>query len=157
MPLRNRILHIVPLRGATAGFTLIWRCLPLVLAAAVPAAASAQDGATVYATYCAACHDDPTDEAIPALDALRVIDANTIVDTLTSGVMRLQGQPLSAEQQVQVAEYLAGAPVTEWKSFSVRYRNVKRPSARSSARLRCAPLTCTGHTTRTPSAKRLRS
>jgi polyvinyl alcohol dehydrogenase (cytochrome) len=113
MPLRNRILHIVPLRGATAGFTLIWRCLPLVLAAAVPAAASAQDGATVYATYCAACHDDPTDEAIPALDALRVIDANTIVDTLTSGVMRLQGQPLSAEQQVQVAEYLAGAPVTE--------------------------------------------
>jgi len=78
-----------------------------------PCAAFAQPGETVYQTYCAACHEDPADQAIPPVASLRALDANTIVDTLVSGVMTLQGQALSGEQRVQVAEYLAGAPVAE--------------------------------------------
>jgi polyvinyl alcohol dehydrogenase (cytochrome) len=87
------------------------RTIVCSLIACLPLVASAQDGETAYQTYCAACHDNPTDETIPPVARLRQLDANTIVDTLTSGAMRLQGQPLSREQQVQVAEYLAGAPI----------------------------------------------
>jgi polyvinyl alcohol dehydrogenase (cytochrome) len=91
----------------------IKRFLPLAVAVIMPLASSAQDGEVVYQTYCAACHDDPGTETIPYVDALRRLDANTIVDTLTSGVMRLQGLALSAEEQVKVAEYLAGEAVRE--------------------------------------------
>ena len=73
--------------------------------------AHAQDGETVYTTYCAACHDNPVDEAIPGIDALRAFDANAIVDTLTSGAMVLQGQAMTREQHVAVAEFIAGAPI----------------------------------------------
>lgn len=83
------------------------------LALLLPLPAGAQDGADVYQAYCAACHDDPVDAAMPGVEALRELDANTIVDTLTSGVMRLQGQALTREQHVLVAEYLAGSPVAE--------------------------------------------
>ncbi|MDX1562076.1 MAG: PQQ-binding-like beta-propeller repeat protein, partial [Gammaproteobacteria bacterium] len=86
----------------------------LTLVASMPLTADAQDGETVFETFCAACHTDaPVDESIPAADALRRLDANSIVATLTSGTMRLQGLALTAEQHVQVAEYLAGAPVAE--------------------------------------------
>jgi polyvinyl alcohol dehydrogenase (cytochrome) len=87
-----------------------WPLLPIVLLATM---ASAQDGEVIYQTLCAACHTNPPDPAIPRIDALQRLDANSIVDTLTSGVMRLQGQALNGEQRVLVAEYLAGAPVSE--------------------------------------------
>ena len=87
--------------------------LPLVLIALAPLGAGAQNGETIYQTLCAACHTNPPDENIPRVGALRLLGANTIVDTLTSGTMRPQGQAMSGEQKVQVAEYIAGAPVSE--------------------------------------------
>jgi polyvinyl alcohol dehydrogenase (cytochrome) len=87
--------------------------LPLCLLVLLPLTASAQEGEVIYQSLCAACHTNPPDETIPRIDALQLLDANSIVDTLTSGVMRLQGQALNGEQKVLVAEYLAGSPVTE--------------------------------------------
>jgi polyvinyl alcohol dehydrogenase (cytochrome) len=87
--------------------------LPWILLVLAPLTVSAQEGEVIYQSMCAACHTNPPDETIPTIDSLQLLDANTIVDTLTSGVMRLQGQALNGEQRVQVAEYLAGTPVTE--------------------------------------------
>jgi polyvinyl alcohol dehydrogenase (cytochrome) len=89
------------------------KLIPLCLIALAPWHAQAQDGEVIYQSLCAACHTNPPDETTPRIDALQLLNANSIVDALTSGVMRLQGQALNGEQRVQVAEYLAGAPVTE--------------------------------------------
>lgn len=69
------------------------------------------EGEVIYEALCAACHTQPQDEAIPHVDLLRELDANSILTALTSGPMRLQGQAMSPGQRVEVAEYLAGAPV----------------------------------------------
>lgn len=87
--------------------------LPLGLLLFVPLTAAAQggEGEVIYQALCAACHTEPQDETIPHLNRLRELDASSIVTALTSGSMRLQGQALSPEQRVDVAEYLAGAPI----------------------------------------------
>ena len=87
------------------------KLLPLSLMVLMPLAAPAQEGEVIYQSLCAACHTNPPEENIPGVDSLRRLDANTIVDTLTSGTMRLQGQAMNPEQRVWVAEYLAGAPI----------------------------------------------
>ena len=89
------------------------KLLLLALIALAPSMAAAQDGEVIYQALCAACHTGPADDTIPHVDALRRLDANTIVDVLTSGTMRLQGQAMNAEQRIEVAEYLAGAPVSQ--------------------------------------------
>ena len=81
--------------------------LPLGLIILAPLTAAAQGGEVIYQTLCAACHTGPADESIPRVDSLRLLDANTIVDSLTSGKMRLQGEALNTKQRIQVAEYLA--------------------------------------------------
>lgn len=91
----------------------IRKLLPLALIVLFPPGAETQGGEVIYQTLCAACHTNPPDENIPRIDSLRLLDADTIVDTLTSGTMRLQGQAMSPEQHVQVAEYIAGAPLGE--------------------------------------------
>src|SRR5690606_8381000 len=86
--------------------------IPAALAfASTPAIVAAQDGAALYESACAACHAMPVTDAVPSLEKLRSLDANTILEALTSGKMSLQGQALRAEQRVAVSEYLAGAPV----------------------------------------------
>jgi mono/diheme cytochrome c family protein len=85
--------------------------LPLGLLLLAPLSAHAQDGEGLYEALCAACHNEPPDETIPPVRLLRQLDPGYIVDVLTSGAMSLQGQALNTEQKVQVAEWLAGAPV----------------------------------------------
>ncbi|HUF71778.1 MAG TPA: PQQ-binding-like beta-propeller repeat protein [Gammaproteobacteria bacterium] len=85
--------------------------LSLILLAPLTAPAQQSEGELIYQALCAACHNEPPDETTPRIDALRQLDANTIVDSLASGTMRLQGQAMNPEQRVQVAEYIAGAPI----------------------------------------------
>ncbi len=68
-------------------------------------------GEALFATNCAVCHVTPIEENVPPLDAIRAMDPNSIVDTLTVGTMRIQGQALAAEQRVAIAEFLTGRPV----------------------------------------------
>jgi mono/diheme cytochrome c family protein len=83
--------------------------LALGLIMLAPLTTAAQGGEVIYQTLCAACHTGSADESTPRVDSLRLLDAKTIVDSLTSGTMRTQGEALNAEQKIQVAEYLAAA------------------------------------------------
>ena len=79
-----------------------------VLALAVPA--SAQDGRALFDARCATCHAG-TDPRTPTVASLRQRSPESIVDGLTTGAMRVQGNDLSVAERRAVAEYLAGRAV----------------------------------------------
>ena len=81
--------------------------------AAWGAAAHAQGGETLFQSYCAACHVDPQEDDVPALEAMRALGPNAIVDSLTDGMMRIQGQALTSAQHVAVAEWITGQDYVE--------------------------------------------
>ena len=69
--------------------------------------ASADDAAALYAANCAACHNNPSDRA-PSREALGDYNPNAIYHALNNGIMRTQGQNLSDDQKIAIAEYLTG-------------------------------------------------
>src|SRR5690606_2535704 len=95
----------------------------IVLAATAAAAANAQEtdgnGADVFASACAACHANPAMDQVPQLEQLRAMQPGAVVNTLTNGVMQVQGTVLSSEQQIAVAEFVTGKPVDRNASFFV--------------------------------------
>jgi polyvinyl alcohol dehydrogenase (cytochrome) len=87
---------------------------------ALPAVAQeAGDGADVFAASCAACHANPDMTQVPQLEQLREMTPGAIVNTLTNGVMQVQGSSLSDEAQIAVAEFVTGRPVDRSASFFV--------------------------------------
>ncbi len=87
-------------------------CVVALVSSVAPASAQhAMEGAEVYETFCAACHETPPDDATPPRASLEQLDPDEIVAALTEGVMRLQGAAMSADQHVAVAEYLTGETV----------------------------------------------
>ena len=88
------------------------KLLSLIFVTLAPLPLSAQDVEEIYESLCAVCHTEPPDETIPHIDRLRQLDADTILAALTTGPMRIQGQQLSAESRVEIAEFIAGAPVS---------------------------------------------
>lgn len=76
-----------------------------------PGVASAHEkfpeGAAIYRSTCAACHDTGAGRA-PARVLLSYMTPDAIVAALTDGAMKAQGSALSAEEKVQVAEHLSG-------------------------------------------------
>jgi polyvinyl alcohol dehydrogenase (cytochrome) len=93
------------LRGCLAGLLLaLWQ------------GAAAQDGAELYNTRCAACHEQVlanADRPPPQRDALAAMSADSIYRAVMEGAMRLQGAGLSNGQMRSVAEYLTGKPVSD--------------------------------------------
>jgi polyvinyl alcohol dehydrogenase (cytochrome) len=71
-------------------------------------AATAPDGAALYLSHCAACHDHPADRIPPKVFISITRTAEDVIDTLTSGVMRTQAASLSADEIRAVAVYLTG-------------------------------------------------
>ena len=67
-------------------------------------------GAPVYHKVCAACHEGQVPKA-PHKMFLQMMAAQTILEALTTGLMKEQGAALTPAARRQVAEYLAGAPV----------------------------------------------
>ncbi len=87
------------------------RFLPLLL---LPAAFAAEpDGATLYATRCAACHDHSAETRAPAPSALKLMTPENIVLALESGTMKEQGAKLSAAEKRTVAGFLGKATAVE--------------------------------------------
>ncbi|MCJ2185581.1 outer membrane protein assembly factor BamB family protein [Novosphingobium beihaiensis] len=72
-----------------------------------PAGEKFPEGAQVYRTACAACHETGAGRA-PARVLLSYMTPDAIVTALTSGAMQAQGSALSREQKVKVAEHLSG-------------------------------------------------
>ncbi|MBN1237651.1 MAG: PQQ-binding-like beta-propeller repeat protein, partial [Gammaproteobacteria bacterium] len=99
----------VAMRAAAQFFA----ALPLLLVGAATSAQPAADGEAVFREQCAACHVEPPEEGIPDIDQLAAYSPNAIVESLTDGFMRLQGQLLTAEQRVAVAEFLTGRVVAD--------------------------------------------
>ena len=101
--------------------SVVTLCVRVALLAAcaglgAPRAALAQSppnaptGDAVFQRACASCHVAGAATA-PTPAALRQLAPEAIVTSLTSGRMRVQGEPLSAEERRAVAEYLTGRTV----------------------------------------------
>jgi polyvinyl alcohol dehydrogenase (cytochrome) len=84
--------------------------LLLVLSSAALFAA-APDGAALYATRCAVCHDAATpagDLRVPKKDELSKRAPQNIVDSMTSGPMREQAKGLSEDDKRAIASHITG-------------------------------------------------
>ncbi len=69
-------------------------------------------GFGIFQQRCMSCHGNPNAPLkAPEPAALRQLTPEKILDALTSGVMKVQGQALSDNQKKQVAESLAGRPL----------------------------------------------
>lgn len=107
------------MRRAVRGVTML-----AVVCAAYPVAA-AVDGAQVYRTHCAVCHDSGTART-PSFETLSALEPDRIVRALETGVMRMIGNfNLTGPERVAVAEYITG------RTYD--------PSWRSTATNACAP------------------
>lgn len=74
--------------------------------------ASAQDGATLFKTYCAACHE-PADSGAPTRDVLKEMRPEQILQALEKGAMRRQAAERSRAQRRVLAEYLSGKTLAD--------------------------------------------
>jgi polyvinyl alcohol dehydrogenase (cytochrome) len=77
----------------------------------VPATAQGPNGETLFAQHCAACHVNPVEDDVPTRAEMGTLAANAIVESLTDGTMRLQGQALTPAERVAIAELVTGRPV----------------------------------------------
>ena len=77
-------------------------------------------GAAVYADHCASCHDGSVPRA-PHKSFLEMMAGDMILSSMREGVMQQQSNALTEQQQVDVAEFLAGnagRPAAAMKSCS---------------------------------------
>jgi polyvinyl alcohol dehydrogenase (cytochrome) len=74
----------------------------------VPATAQGPNGEALFAQHCAACHVNPVEDDVPTRAAMGTLAPNAIVESLTEGTMRLQGQPLTPAERVAIAELVTG-------------------------------------------------
>jgi polyvinyl alcohol dehydrogenase (cytochrome) len=72
----------------------------------------AQDGAAVFETYCASCHESGNNDRAPSRDVLSRMSPEQILSALEKGAMQAQAAERSRAQRRALAEYLSG------KSFS---------------------------------------
>ena len=98
----------------------------VVVGAASPAFAQA-DGAALYAQRCATCHDGAA--RAPSRNIIGMLPADRIVDSLTSGLMRTQGQSLSADERAAVAKFLSTAAPAATSSSAPRCSAPGKPTA----------------------------
>ena len=87
-------------------------CLSILSAVA----ACAQDGATLFKSYCAICHEPANgaasnaDSRAPARDVLSQLTPEQILQALEKGAMKTQAAERSRAQRRALAEYLSGKP-----------------------------------------------
>lgn len=82
--------------------------LVIFLSAAAPAAAQAPDGARIYQTRCAACHERPVGQT-PGRPALSQMARGDIVAALTTGPMVPMAAGLNPADKQAVAAFLTAA------------------------------------------------
>jgi polyvinyl alcohol dehydrogenase (cytochrome) len=83
----------------------------VALLAGSPAAAQAPDGSAVFQRSCVSCHVGAADSRAPAPEALRGRSPQSIVESLVTGAMRVQGARLSGAERRAVAEFLSGTSI----------------------------------------------
>jgi polyvinyl alcohol dehydrogenase (cytochrome) len=84
--------------------------LALSIGAVTQAVAQENDGATIYKTQCALCHDNSPKTRAPAPAALKLMSPENILRALETGRMKDQGSLLTDAQKRSVSVFLAGKP-----------------------------------------------
>lgn len=82
--------------------------------AAPSAGAGAAPGAALYEQYCAACHSGLAAKA-PSKTLLQFLPPDAVLHAMNAGIMQGQAAALSAEQRLEVAEYLAGISLADYE------------------------------------------
>src|SRR5438094_6732263 len=90
--------------------TFVWAVCVLI-GAQLPLHAQ-QDGAYLFKTYCANCHEgsNAADSRAPQPDVMKQMTPEHILEVLDKGVMKGQAAERSRLQRRTLAEYLAGKP-----------------------------------------------
>jgi polyvinyl alcohol dehydrogenase (cytochrome) len=106
-----------------------------LVVAAMPSPSFAQDGATLFKTYCSTCHE-PADPGAPTRDVLSQMRPEQILQALETGAMRRQAAERSHAQRRTLAEYLTGrelpagvADVMPPSAFCDAASDTSRPAA----------------------------
>lgn len=96
---------------------LVHRLLSLALALSCPLAAAGeqQAGQRVYREHCALCHEGGVAKA-PHKMFLEMMAPDAIYASLTDGIMRAQAARLNDRERLLVAEYLAKAPLADYRA-----------------------------------------
>jgi polyvinyl alcohol dehydrogenase (cytochrome) len=87
---------------------------PIVALLGLTGFASAADvsPATLYQQHCATCHENPGSTRAPALNVMRQMSPEAIVNALETGLMKEQGKALaSAADRRSLAEWLTGKTI----------------------------------------------
>ena len=93
-------------------FAVVGALLLLAAPAAGQDAATQADGAALFKTYCAMCHDGPSADAqTPRLDTLRQLSAAQVLAALERGSMRARAAERSRAQRRALAMYVSGKPL----------------------------------------------
>lgn len=89
----------------------LFACLPSAFASA-----QGPEGEGLFQRHCAVCHTNPVEADIPTRQAMAELTPNAIVQSLTEGNMRLQGQALTPAERITVAELITGRPLAAQSS-----------------------------------------
>jgi porin len=84
--------------GIAAGFFL--------LGSQLPSLAADSNGSAIYKHHCATCHNDRSTTHAPDKSEMQMMFLDSIVESLESGSMAMQGNTLSPEEKRRVAEFL---------------------------------------------------
>ena len=102
---------------------------------AIPGLSFAQDGATLFRTYCSTCHE-PADPGAPSRDVLSQMRPEQILQALETGAMTREAAERSHAQRRALAEYLTGkelpagvADVMPHSAFCDAAADTSRPAA----------------------------
>src|SRR5262245_59852585 len=94
------------MRGPMSVRPLIATLFTAALALSVPV--YAQDGAALFKTYCATCHESGDNSQAPSRDVLGRMSPEQILQALEKGAMKTQAAERSRTQRHVLAEYLSG-------------------------------------------------
>jgi polyvinyl alcohol dehydrogenase (cytochrome) len=103
--------------------------LPLLLFVS-SAEAQRPDGAALFKERCANCHSGGADARAPAMDALRALSPQTIVEALVNGAMRVHGARMAGVERRAVAEFLTGKTISGDVTGGSSGRCASPPSSR---------------------------
>lgn len=84
----------------------------VILATPVFSAASEQSGEELFINNCLACHDGGAPKA-PHVVMLQVMNPESVLDSMESGVMQAQSAHLESAEKVAIAEFLGGRPISD--------------------------------------------
>lgn len=91
----------------------LWLWSFWVLGGMLSSTAYAQDGAELFDTYCAVCHDSGDNSQAPGRDVLGQLSAEQILQALERGAMQAIAAERSRAQRRSLAEYVSGSQLSD--------------------------------------------